>query len=139
MNTLRTNHAETISSHSSTAHSSHIASLDSQKFRTAKALTSLESENDRLSAQLADLQSKLQELELQGIEGGEEAQRTQLEDEVLLRLRVYRSLGLEADKAEEGEWNRMVVRGKGKGDVQVVNVEKKFSKFFYANYFWGQL
>lgn len=76
------------------------------------------------------------------MDGGEEAKRSEVEDEVLLKLRVYRSLGIEAER-EGGEWSRAVVRGRGKegrsGEVQVVNVEKKFSKFFYANYFWQAL
>lgn len=75
------------------------------------------------------------------MDGGEEAKRSEVEDEVLLKLRVYRSLGIEAER-EGGEWSRAVVRGRGKdgrSEVQVVNVEKKFSKFFYANYFWQAL
>ena len=141
LNTLQNNHQETVQSHSATAHSSLIAELDTQKFRVAKSFSSLEIETDHLSTQLADLKAQLQELELQGVDGGEEAKRSEVEDEVLLKLRVYRSLGIEAER-EGGEWSRAVVRGKGKegrGEVQVVNVEKKFSKFFYANYFWQAL
>ncbi|OBT56178.1 hypothetical protein VE04_02480 [Pseudogymnoascus sp. 24MN13] len=126
LNTLQNNHQETLQSHSATAHSSRIAELDAQKFRRRH---------------LADLKAQLQELELQGVDGGEEAKRSEVEDEVLLKLRVYRSLGIEAER-EGGEWSRAVVRGRGKegrGEVQVVNVEKKFSKFFYANYFWQAL
>lgn len=141
LNTLQNNHQETLQSHSATAHSSLIAELDTQKFRVAKSFSSLEIETDHLSTQLADLKAQLQELELQGVDGGEEAKRSEVEDEVLLKLRVYRSLGIEAER-EGGEWSRAVVRGRGKegrGEVQVVNVEKKFSKFFYANYFWQAL
>lgn len=91
-----------------------------------------------MSSQLQDLQARLQELELQGVDGAEEARRSEVEDEVLLKLRVYRSLGIEAER-DEGEWCKAVIRGRGRGEVQVVNVEKKFSKFFYANYFWQTL
>jgi kinetochore protein Spc24 len=100
----------------------------------------LEIETERLSSQLADLQSKLQELELQGVEGGSAARRTLVEDEVLLKLKVYRSLGIEAEREEEtGEYVRAVVRNGRRGDVHVVNMDQKFSKFFYANYFWQTL
>jgi kinetochore protein Spc24 len=100
----------------------------------------LEIETERLSSQLADLQSKLQELELQGVEGGSAARRTLVEDEVLLKLKVYRSLGIEAEREEEtGEYVRTVVRNGRRGDVHVVNMDQKFSKFFYANYFWQTL
>jgi kinetochore protein Spc24 len=93
-----------------------------------------------LSSQLADLQAKLQELELQGVEGAPTARRSLVEDEVLLKLKVYRSLGIEAERDEEsGEYTKAVVRNGRKGDVHVVNMDNKFSKFFYANYFWQTL
>ena len=38
-----------------------------------------------------------------------------------------------------GEFNRVVVRNDRKGDVHVVNIDKKLSRFFYANYFWSIL
>lgn len=138
LTTLQSSHQETLSLHSPTTHSSHIATLDTNKFRTAKAISSLETETDRLSSQLASLQERLQELELQGVDGAPEAVRTAVEDEVLLKLKVYRSLGVEVER-EGGEWRKAVVKGRGKGDVKVVVVEKRFSKFFYANYFWDAM
>lgn len=104
-------------------------------------------ETERLSAQAADLSAKLQELELQGDDGplatgpnGSAAPAT--DDEVLLRLRVYRSLGIELERdgaGHDGEWTRAVIRNDRKADVHVVNMDKKFSRFFYANYFWQTL
>jgi kinetochore protein Spc24 len=58
---------------------------------------------------------------------------------VLLRLKVYRSLGIEIERDGEGEFSRVVVRNDRKGDVHVVNIDRKFSRFFYANYFWQSL
>jgi kinetochore protein Spc24 len=87
---------------------------------------------------LLELQAKLQELEMQGVDGAPSAQPSEVEDEVLLKLKVYRSLGIDAERGEDGEWSRAVVRGRGR-ETQIVNVEKKFSRFFYANYFWGAL
>lgn len=118
-----------------------MARLDTQKFRTAKAASDLEVETERLSSQAADLATRLQELELQGVEG--EASATDpVEDEVLLRLKVYRSLGIELERdgdGADGEWTRAVIRNDRKGDVHVVNMDKKFTRFFYANYFWQTL
>lgn len=130
-----------MSSHSSTDHASKIASLDTQKFRTAKAASDAEVETERLAQQAADLNARLQELELQGVEGDEAARRRDaVDDEVLLRLKVYRSLGIDIERDEhEGEWGRAVVRNDRKGDVHVVNIDKKFSRYFYANYFWNTL
>ncbi|KAG7135856.1 kinetochore protein SPC24 like [Verticillium longisporum] len=147
---MTSQHNDLIASHSSAAHASEIASLDTQKFRTAKAASDAEVEAERLAAQAADLAARLQELEVQGVDGAadEEARRRRardpLEDEVLLRLSVYRGLGIEIERDEKegggGEvFSRAVVRNDRKGDVHVVNMDKKFSKFFYANYFWQTL
>lgn len=113
-------------------------------------------ETERLQTQLAELQARLQELELQGVDGDASASTTtgengsgsgnggqvrSVEDEVLLRLKVYRSLGIEIEREEQdGEFTRAVVRNDRRGDVCVVNVDRhRFSRFFYANYFWQTL
>ncbi|KAL1874549.1 putative kinetochore protein spc24 [Diaporthe australafricana] len=141
LGTLQAQHAELVGQHSPAEHASAISRLDTQKFRTAKAASDLEMETERLAGQLADLSARLQELELQGVEGGPDgAARDAVEDEVLLRLRVYRSLGIDVERDErDGEFARAVVRNDRKGDVHVVNLDKKFSRFFYANYFWQTL
>ncbi|KAH6631630.1 Spc24 subunit of Ndc80-domain-containing protein [Chaetomium tenue] len=145
---LSSQHAEITASHSSTQHASEIARLDTQKFRVAKAASDLEMETERLQAQLVDLNARLQELELQGVDGGGvgvgegsgAGSGGALEDELLLRLKVYRSLGIEIERdSKDGEFNRVVVRNDRKGDVHVVNIDRKFSRFFYANYFWQSL
>lgn len=104
-------------------------------------------EAERLAQQAADLNARLQELEIQGLDGSADEQarrRDPVDDEVLLRLKVYRSLGIEIERdgkdgSGTGEFTRAVVRNDRKGDVHVVNMDKKFSKFFYANYFWQTL
>lgn len=152
LSTLQSQHAEVISSHSSAEHASLISRLDTQKFRIAKNVSDLEMETERLQTQLAELQARLQELELQGVDGGDPAALSgengnggqvmrSVEDEVLLRLKVYRSLGIEIERDDkDGEFTRAVVRNDRKGDVCVVNVDRyRFSRFFYANYFWQTL
>ncbi|KAJ4411279.1 putative kinetochore protein spc24 [Gnomoniopsis sp. IMI 355080] len=138
--TMQSQHAELTSQHRSSDHANSISQLDSQKFRIAKAASDLEMETERLSSQAADLSARLTELELQGVEGGGEEGGLSVEDEVVLRLKVYRSLGIEVERdGKEGEFSRAVVRSDRKGDVHVVNLDKKFSRFFYANYFWQTL
>ncbi|TPX06976.1 uncharacterized protein E0L32_011121 [Thyridium curvatum] len=140
LNTLSSQHNELTGSHSSAAHASEIARLDTQKFRTAKAASDLEMETERLASQAADLAARLQELELQGDDGAPPGAADPVDDEVLLRLKVYRSLGIELERDEkDGEWSKAVIRNDRKGDVHVVNMDKKFSRFFYANYFWQTL
>lgn len=143
LNTMSSQHAELTQAHSSTAHASEIARLDTAKFRTAKAASDAEMEAERLAQQAADLNARLQELEIQGLDGSADDQqrrRDPVDDEVLLRLKVYRSLGIEIERdTKDGEFSRAVVRNDRKGDVHVVNLDPKFSKFFYANYFWQTL
>jgi len=82
----------------------------------------------------------LQELELQGIEGGDNARRGLVDDEISLKLKVYRGLGIEVERdPSNGEYTKAVVRNARKGDVHVVNMDSKFSRFFYANYFWSTM
>ncbi|KAI2614148.1 Spc24 subunit of Ndc80-domain-containing protein [Hypoxylon fragiforme] len=141
LHTLQSQHEELTSTHSSSAHASEISRLDTQKFRIAKAVSDLEMEAERLSSQQADLAARLQELELQGLEGSpDDKRRDPVDDEVLLRLKVYRSLGIDLERDEkDGEFSRAIVRNDRKGDVHVINMDKKFSRFFYANYFWQTL
>lgn len=61
-----------------------------------------------------------------------------MDDEVGLKLKVYRGMGVEIER-EGGEYRKAVVRNGRLGDVHVVNLDGKFSRFFYANYFWGTL
>ncbi|ROW09699.1 hypothetical protein VMCG_02458 [Cytospora schulzeri] len=139
LSTMQSQHQELVSTHSAAEHASEISRLDTQKFRIAKAASDLEMDTERLAGQLADLGARLQELELQGVEGGEGG-RDPVEDEVLLRLKVYRSLGIDIERdPKDGDFSRAVVRNDRKGDVHVVNLDKKFSRFFYANYFWQTL
>ncbi|OLN95781.1 putative kinetochore protein SPC24 [Colletotrichum chlorophyti] len=143
LNTMASQHAELTAAHSSATHASEIARLDTTKFRTAKAASDAEMEAERLAQQAADLAARLQELEIQGLDGSADDQarrRDPVDDEVLLRLKVYRSLGIEIERdSKDGEFTRAVVRNDRKGDVHVVNMDPKFSKFFYANYFWQTL
>lgn len=142
LNTVASQHEDLVNSHSSADHADEIARLDTHKFRTAKSASDAEAEAERLALQAADLSARLQELELQGVEGedGGRKGRDAVDDEVLLRLKVYRSLGIDLERDErDGEWSKAVVRNDRKGDVHVVNMDKKFSRFFYANYFWQTL
>lgn len=56
-----------------------------------------------------------------------------------LRLKIYRSLGVDIEADEAGTFNKAVIRNSRKGDVHVVNIDPKFSRFFYSNYFWSTM
>ncbi|KAK7432620.1 putative kinetochore protein spc24 [Neonectria magnoliae] len=141
LHTQTSRHDDLVDAHASADHASNINRLDTVKFRTAKAASDAETEAERLALQAADLAARLQELELQGVEGDVASRRRDpVDDEVLLRLKVYRSLGIDLERdGRDGEWSKAVVRNDRKGDVHVVNMDKKFSRYFYANYFWQTL
>ena len=57
-----------------------------------------------------------------------------------LKLKVFRTLGIDLEPDQTtGMYDKAVIRNTAKGDVHVVNIDPKFSRFFYANYFWGTL
>jgi kinetochore protein Spc24 len=46
------------------------------------------------------------------------------------------NIDIEPD-ANTGLYNKAVVRNNRKGDVHVVNIDPKVSRYFYANFFWN--
>ncbi|KAF2245517.1 kinetochore protein-like protein spc24 [Trematosphaeria pertusa] len=134
--TLSSNHNHTLSQHNPTTHAAEILRLDTEKFKIAKQASDLEMEGERLEGELGRLGGVLSELEAEGVEGGER-ERGPEEDATVLKLKVYRTLGIdvEADPTT-GQYNKAVVRNAAKGDVHVVNIDPKFSRQFYTNYFW---
>ena len=119
----------------------------------------LEIESERLESELEVLKERLADLEAQGLEGDEMTRRErEMDDSTMwvsllipeklgmgctdydsLRLKIFRSLGIDIEPDEAGNFNRAVIRNSRKGDVHVVNIDSKFSRFFYANYFWSTM
>lgn len=133
--TLASNHAHTLSQHNPTTHAAEILRLDTEKFKIAKQASDLEMEGERLEGELSRLGGVLGELEAEGVEGGEREKAPE-EDATVLKLKVYRSLGIDVEADTAGQYNKAVIRNAAKGDVHVVNIDPKFSRNFYTNYFW---
>ncbi|MCJ1313458.1 kinetochore-associated Ndc80 complex subunit spc24 [Agyrium rufum] len=137
---LSSQHQDTIASHSTTTHASQILELDTQKFRVAKTASDLEIEGERLEQEVESLKSKLAELEAQGVEGDEvERAKREAEDPTLLKLKVYRSLGIDAEADASGCYSKAIIRNDRIGDFHVVSVDPKACKNFYANHIWQVL
>ncbi|KAG9945772.1 Spc24-domain-containing protein, partial [Aureobasidium melanogenum] len=135
---LRATHESEVSRHDPAAHASDILALDTEKFRVAKAANELEIEGERLGSEVHMLKKQLQRLEEQGDEV--ESAENKAEDEVVLKLGVYRSLGIDAEQDHKtGEFSRAVIRNTAKGSVNVVNLDPKFDRFFYADHFWNSM
>jgi kinetochore protein Spc24 len=152
---LQTQHDEAVTAHDASKHSAAMVELDTKKFRVAKAASELEIESERLESELEMLKERLADLEAQGLEGDESTRRErEAEDAILyvcfpdlrclansisLRLKIYRALGIDIEPDEAGNFTKAVIRNSRKGDVHVVNLDPKFSRFFYSNYFWSTM
>ncbi|KAJ5716064.1 hypothetical protein N7493_007975, partial [Penicillium malachiteum] len=137
LHSLNTQHEEAVAVHDSGKHAAEIVELDTKKFRIAKTATELEIESERLESELEMLKERLADLETQGLEGDEPTRRErEMDDATILRLKIFRSLGIDIEPDEAGNFHRAVIRNSRKGDVHVVNIDPKFSRFFYSNYFW---
>ena len=73
------------------------------------------------------------------MDGGDGARRSTIDDENSLRLKIYKALGMDAEKDSNGEYTRIVMWNANEGKSDVVNLDKRLSRFFYANYFWERL
>ncbi|KAF2258702.1 Spc24-domain-containing protein [Lojkania enalia] len=134
--TLSSQHNLTLSAHNPTDHASEILRLDTQKFKIAKQASDLDIEGERLGSELERLTGVLQELDAEGVEGGER-DREPADDATVLKLKVYRGLGIEVEVDETtGLYKRAVVRNRERGDVHVVSIDGKFERNFYTDYFW---
>ncbi|KAF2154071.1 Spc24-domain-containing protein [Myriangium duriaei CBS 260.36] len=129
-------HADSLASHDASGHAAEILRLDAQKFRAAKAVSEVRGDCERKEGEVRGLERTVEGLEREGVEGGDDGSDS---EEDVLRLRVYRGLGIEAEADENGEFRRAVVRNRAKGDVSVVSLEKGRDRMFYAGHFWGCL
>lgn len=112
--------------------------LDREKFQLAKSINELESSTHTLEGKLQQLKEELEMVDAEDVLADP---KMVAEDDVLLKLKVYRSLGIEVEQDEDvpGVFTKAIVRNPAKGDVHVVKIESRFSRFFYANYFWNVL
>ncbi|KAF1992285.1 Spc24-domain-containing protein [Aulographum hederae CBS 113979] len=139
LNTVSSQHAISTKTYNPAEHASEILRLDTEKFRVAKEVTEAESEGGRLEEELRACRRVLEEVEGEGIEGGVDEVSSD-QDEILLKLKVYRTLGIDIEQDEaSGSYRKAVIRNMAKGDAHVVNVDPKFSRKFYADYFWGTM
>ncbi|KAL2851976.1 putative kinetochore protein spc24 [Aspergillus pseudoustus] len=140
LHALSTQHDEAVAAHDASKHAAAMVELDTKKFRVAKAASELEIESERLESELDMLKERLADLEAQGVEGDETTRRErEIDDAILLRLKIYRALGIDIEPDEAGNFTKAVIRNSRKGDVHVVNLDPKFSRFFYSNYFWSTM
>jgi len=141
LNTLQSQHKEAVVAHDGgSQHAAEIVDLDTRKFRVAKQVRDAEEESERLEGELERLRGELERVEGEGVEGGEAVRRSRgVDDPTILRLWLYRSLGITLEQDEAGNYNKATIANTKKGDVHVLNMDPKFSKYFYADYFWEHM
>lgn len=81
---MSSQHKEAVSTHDSASHAAEIVELDTKKFRIAKAASEVEIESERLEGELEALKAKLADLELQGVEGDDQARREREADDATM-------------------------------------------------------
>ncbi|KAF4301951.1 Kinetochore-Ndc80 subunit Spc24 [Botryosphaeria dothidea] len=137
LGSLQSQHNLTTQSHNPAEHAAEILRLDTEKFRVAKQVSDLEIEEERLAQELERLKGELEEVEAQGVQGGDlkKADLDNTETE-LLRLYFYRSLNIQAETDPAGNFNRAALYNKKTADSHVVTLKPEFSRFFYADYLW---
>ena len=84
LSTLSSQHKEAISTHDSVSHAAEISDLDTKKFRIAKTASEVEIESERLEGELESLKTKLADLEMQGVEGDDQARREREADDATM-------------------------------------------------------
>jgi kinetochore protein Spc24 len=141
LSALNSTHALALQSHNAAQHAADMLRLDTEKFRIAKEASELEIEGERVEKDVGSAKRSLEEIEVVEAAGGVSALPEQLgADETVLKLKVYRMLGIDVEAdAETGLYNKAVVRNREKGDVKVVQIDPKFSRYFYADYLWSTL
>lgn len=82
--TLASQHKETVSAHDSVSHAAEISELDTKKFRIAKSASEVEIETERLEGELEGLKARLADLEMQGVEGDDQARREREADDATM-------------------------------------------------------
>ncbi|PNS16854.1 hypothetical protein CAC42_4818 [Sphaceloma murrayae] len=128
-------HNDALDNHDASGHAQEVLRLDTEKFRIAKGVSEVRSECERREGEMRGLRRALDSLE-EGA-GGRRGRGDEVDDETVLKLRIYRGLGVEAEQDDAGDFRKAVVRNRVRGDVNVVNVESGVGRGFYVSHIWG--
>lgn len=135
LNKVHSAHNYDVERHDAGQHAQNMLKMDTEKFRIAKGVNDAEIESERLSGELAALRQQLETLEREGVEGGRKADMA--EDEVVLKLQFYRSLGVDARRDEpSGDFKSAVISNAKRGDVTVIDLKDERAN---VNAFWDAL
>ncbi|KAJ1985618.1 putative kinetochore protein spc24 [Dimargaris cristalligena] len=111
-------------------HTERLVNLDRDKFNTAKSINELESVINSLNVTVEQLKDQSDKLDHRDVEKELPA------DSTILKLQIYRSLGIELLPDKTGKFAKARICCNSKNDVHTVVIDDKYSNFFYANYLW---
>lgn len=126
-----------------TQHASEIVRLDGVKFKIAKEASDAEIESGRLEGECRRAEGALGDLDAGGDDGGAAMGRGRgakgADDRDVLKLKLYRSLGIDMEPDKEGAWTRAVVRNAHCGVVDVVDLTSATDGAASTERIWGCL
>ncbi|BFZ59425.1 putative kinetochore protein spc24 [Saitoella coloradoensis] len=127
-----------VNSPSREEHASSMLAADRQKFSLAKSINDVESELQSEEAKLQRLKDELIALE-QEDPSDDSSAKAAADNIAVLKLRVYRSLGIDLEEDGAGGFAKAHIRTLDNKDVRPLNIENKYGKYFSANNFWDFL
>ncbi|KAL1650055.1 putative kinetochore protein spc24 [Diplodia intermedia] len=142
LSSLQSQHNVTTRSHNPAEHAAEILRLDTEKFKVAKQVSDLEIEEERLASEFDRLKAELDEIDAQGVEGGNMRRHNyDDEDALLLKLRLFRMMGVnpEIDPASGNYYRACITSNSRKGDVFTIEMNKNNSRYYVADYIWNHL
>ncbi|CAN6665147.1 hypothetical protein TRVA0_036S01266 [Trichomonascus vanleenenianus] len=110
--------------------------LEREKFALAKNINDLESS---YASNLAILEKLKDELEQLNSEDTVESAGVYVEDATVLRLKLYRSLGISFDGESVENPTKALIQSTSTNNVHVFPLDKNYSEQFVANFLWEKL
>lgn len=111
--------------------------LERQKFSIAKSINELESIYESNISTLDKLKEELTRLESEDVVVSAGAL---VEDSTILRLKLYRSLGISFDGDRVDNVSKALIQSSSTNNVQVFQLDKNnYSNYFVSNYLWEKL
>ncbi|OJD34480.1 kinetochore protein spc24 [Diplodia corticola] len=142
LSSLQSQHNVLTQSHNPAEHAADILRLDTEKFKVAKQVSDLEIEEERLASELDRLKAELDEVDAQGLEGGNMRRFDESdEDSLLLKLRIYRMMGIspEIDPLSGNYTKASLVSKTRKGDSKHLDFTSNVSRKYHADFIWDHI
>ncbi|ORX90567.1 Spc24-domain-containing protein [Basidiobolus meristosporus CBS 931.73] len=107
-----------------------VHNLEREKLFLSKQLQDSETKLGSLKTELEQLESELAELTSLPVED------ELAPDQTILKLQIYRSLGVDVIPDELGNLNKIRVRSTEKNDIHTLSLDENSSKYSQVNHLW---